>query len=276
MSNTNLKVFKIAQLLGIGVVLWLSLFLRVSCASNPIVTISGITTTDRTRLDALVSSISEDVKSNADITWDFLTSYPTASTETYSIEINMSQYKECETKRKRDIMETTLSAIANSDLSVTNRNKLYNFIANEDESTSSLVRQLSNDVDADFGRAYYYVLKPFSGVLGVILGAISLAIFVFVGLTITLDIAYINIPFFQVWVTDDEKRKNRLVSFEAIKAVEDAHSAEGTKRKNIMTAYFGSKVKQLVALSVCILYLVSGNIFSGLASIVDMFSGILK
>ena len=45
-----------------------------------------------------------------------------------------------------------------------------------DKSTSNLVRQLSNDVDADFAGAYM-TFKPFTGVVGWILGLICLSIF---------------------------------------------------------------------------------------------------
>lgn len=277
MRDTKLSVLKVAQLLIIGVALWLSLFLRVSCASNPIVTISGITSTDRAKLDNLIPSINADVKANADIGWDFLTPVSGTQKDTYSIEIDINRYKNYEIDTKKKIMETALSEISNSDLSLTNRNKLYNFIANEDTSTSNLVRQLSSDVNADFGRAYFKYFKPWSGVLGTALGIIALGIFVLLGLVTSIDLAYLTIPIIQEWFNGDSaKAKPKYVSLEAANALKEAESASNGRKRDVVMCYMKSKTKQYVALAICLLYLISGNIYNLIATFIDYFSGVLS
>lgn len=273
MKNTKTKVLIVAQLLIMGVVMWLSPFLNVSCASNPIITISGITGTDSTRLNSLVGDINSRVRDEADINWDFLAIIPTTSSDIYSIELNMLLYKECEIDTKQKIMESALSAVSNSNLSLTNRNKLYNFIANEDTTTSSLVRQLSKDVNADFGNAYYKYFKPWSGALGILLGCISLAIFVTLAVVTVIDIAYICIPIVQIALShDNSTSKPKLVSLEAANAIKDGESASGNTRKDVMMIYLKSKTKQYVALAICLLYLISGNIYNLLANFIDYFT----
>ena len=60
---------------------------------------------------------------------------------------------------------------------------------------------------------------------------------------------------------------------EAIKAVEAAHNSSGTEYINPMGYYLKHKVKQLIALGICLLYLVSGKIYYLMAEIIDLFQG---
>ena len=277
MRDTKTSVLKVAQLLVIGVALWLSLFLRVSCASNPIVTISGITSTDRSRLNTLIPSINADIKDKTEIGWDFLVIASSTSSDTYSIEIDINRYKECEVNTKKKIMETALSSISNSDLSLTNRNKLYNFIANEDTSTSNLVRQLSNDVTADFGNAYFKYFKPWSGALGTFLGVLALGIFILLAMTTTVDLAYLTIPFIQDFLnTDHPNMKPKFVSLEASNAVKESENNSNGRKRDVVMCYMKNKTKQYIAIAICLLYLISGNIYNLIATFIDYFSGVLS
>jgi hypothetical protein len=171
-------------------------------------------------------------------------------------------------------MTIALDTINNSQISKMNKTKLYNKVAELDESVSSLVRQLSDDVKADFASGYN-MFKPFSGVLGTILGVLCLAIFIMLGLTIIIDIAFITLPFLQIALTDriEQKKKVSIVSNEAVKAVEAAHNSSGTEYINPMGYYLKHKVKQLIALGICLLYLVSGKIYYLMAQIIDLFQG---
>ena len=110
-----------------------------------------------------------------------------------NISVNMTRYKKLSQENKQKTLQIAMDEIYNSDVSRTNKNKIYNFVADTDESISSLVRQLSSDVTADFAGAYSS-FKPFSGTLGWILGIVALGMFILLGLTIVVDIAYINLP----------------------------------------------------------------------------------
>ena len=171
-------------------------------------------------------------------------------------------------------MESALTTISNSSMSTMSRNKLYNFIESQDESTASLVRQLSNDVNADFAEAYM-MFKPFSGVLGVVLGVFAIVIFVTLTMMILVDLSYIVIPMIRDFLTPSSANaKPKFVSNEAWYAVKEVDGANDTQ-KNVLLIYLKKKTMQFVALSICILYLLSGEIYILIGNLMDMFRGIL-
>lgn len=273
----------LALLLIVGVVVRLSPFYYVSAEASPIITINYGNTTEKSKIDECVKQINTDIKDNVylnvtgfakneyNVNWDYLKiTYP--STNVCTIEINSAEYKKLTQEEKQSLMEIVLSDIQNSGMSTTNRNKIYNFIAKSDTATSNLVRQLSNDVNADFAEAYS-LFQPFSGVLGTILGILALAIFVLLGLTVTIDLAYINLPAFQLFcmgATKEEKPK--FVSIEAVNAVKES---ETKPEVSSGMAYFRMKTKQFIALGICLLYLVSGKLYVLIANIIDWFQGAL-
>lgn len=227
--------------------------------------------------DGTTKSKSKDGYSNINGTssTDFLTYNWDKSASLINIEINMIEYRKLSEKNKQTVMQQALNAVTNAEnVSRTNKNKIYNDICALDESTSALVRQLSDDVNADFNTAYGY-FKPFSGVIGTLLGGISLAIFVLLGLTIVIDLAYITIPALQLALGKTEEKnggKPKFISIEAIDAVKEAESKAGQEYTNPVSKYFHSKTKQMIAIAICLVYLVSGNIYNLIGSIIDYFN----
>lgn len=206
---------------------------------------------------------------------DFLIYDSSSTSDIVNIKINIPSYKELKQNEKQDVMQSALDGIYNSRISRTNKNKIYNELCALDTSTSSLVRQLSDDVNADFNGAYKY-FKPFSGPLGIVLGLFSLVLFALLAMTIVVDIAFMTIPFIQTWLMGDSGDKAKFVSLEAVSAVKESASKIGTSEyRSPINYYMKTKTKQLVAISICLLYLVSGQIYSVLAQIIDYFSGIL-
>lgn len=196
------------------------------------------------------------------------------STSSCNISLDMSTYKPLPQSEKTSIMEYALTTISESSMSTMSRNKIYNFIESQDESTASLVRQLSNDVNADFAKAYT-MFKPFSGALGIVLGVFSIVIFVTLTLMILVDLSYIVIPAIRDMLTpSSSSARPKFVSNEAWYAVKEVDSANDT-RKNVLLVYLKKKTLQFVALSICILYLLSGEIYILIGNLMDMFRGIL-
>lgn len=273
----TLKRFIVALSIVMGVVVWLSPFTLVQCASNPTITISNPPSGEVQKIHQMVDDVNNAIMAEGimDTAGHFYMEY-TAGTDTISITINMIDYNKLQQKNKQFVMQTALDAVHNCDVSRTNRNKIYSFIADTDESVSSLVRQLSNDVTADFAGAYSS-FKPFSGTLGWILGMISLLMFILLGLTISIDIAYINLPFLQLMLGDaSSQKKPKFVSLEAWSAVKESESKAGQEFKSPLISYMKTKTGQFVAIFICLLYLVSGQIYTLIANVMDMFQGFLK
>lgn len=271
-------------LLIMGVVIWLSPNLVVSAdTSNPVISISNPPNQDANTSGGAIADLCLTINNNihargimkSNVTavadTDFVTY--SFSSNVANITINMTEYNKLGNKAKQDLMQVALDTTYNSNVSKTNRNKIYNALCKQDESTSALVRQLSEDVNADFAGAYKY-FKPFSGPLGVVLGLLTLTIFVILGLTLVIDIAFITLPFVQSCLLNNDG-KAKFVSIEAVNAVKEQESKSGSEYVNPMGIYLKSKTKQYIAIFICILYLMSGKIFSLLARFMDYFSGIL-
>jgi hypothetical protein len=269
-----------------GVVVWLSPNLVVSAdTTNPVISIVSPPSQDGTASSGFIKTAVDNINSTIHINNlmlsndsavadpNFLTYNYDSAAKTVNITINMNDYNKLSSKNKQAVMQYALDGIYNSQISKTNRNKIYNALCKQDETTSSLVRQLSTDVTADFGHAYEY-FKPFSGPLGVVLGIIAFVIFILLGFTLLLDIAYITLPFLQGWLTKTDGTA-RLVSIEATNAVKEQESKAGSEYVNPLGIYLKSKIKQYIAIFICLLYLLSGQIYTLLANFMDYFSGLL-
>lgn len=273
-------------LLFMGVVVWLSPNLVVSAdTTNPVISIVSPPSQDGTASSGFIKTAVDNINSTIHINNlmlsndsavadpNFLTYNYDSAAKTVNITINMNDYNKLSSKNKQAVMQYALDGIYNSQISKTNRNKIYNALCKQDETTSSLVRQLSTDVTADFGHAYEY-FKPFSGPLGVVLGIIAFVIFILLGFTLLLDIAYITLPFLQGLLTKTDGTA-RLVSIEATNAVKEQESKAGSEYVNPLGIYLKSKIKQYIAIFICLLYLLSGKIYTLLANFMDYFSGLL-
>lgn len=130
--------------------------------------------------------------------------------------------------------------------------------------------------------------EPFSGVVGTILGVISVLLMAALGVTMALDLAYITIPAFQMALGgtnegghgDKSKGIGGIISQEAKKAVQAADGGAGGQAgsgeyRAAVGIYFKYRWKGLVMLGICLLYLVQGQIYSFVAWFIDLFSGFL-
>lgn len=273
-------------LLFMGVVVWLSPNLVVSAdTSNPVISIVNPPSQDANASGGFIADaclkINSDIHSknifksdNVSVAdTDFLTFSYDNNAHTANIAVNMTAYNKLGTQTKQKVMQLALDDIYNSSISKTNRNKIYNALCKQDETTSALVRQLSEDVTADFGSAYKY-FRPFSGPLGIFLGCAVMVIFVLLALTLLIDISYITLPFVQSLLMNNDG-KARFVSIEAVNAVKEQESKSGQEYVNPLGIYLKSKVKQYIAIFLCLLYLMSGKIFSIMANFMDYFNGFL-
>lgn len=274
--------------LGAVAMLLLLFSINADCVSNPTVTMSSLTQTEISLIEDTCKDINESIYENSNKTGvtDPSTQMLKASRDPNSsntngkmienVEFNVSVYNRLDQLEKQEVMSIILNGIDNSQLSQISRSKIYNFVSNSDKSTSNLVRQLSNDVRADFASAYG-TFKPFTGVLGWILGIITLAIFIVLALTIVIDLAYIIIPFVQNCLSSENVSvKPRFISTEAWNAVMSAEKSIGSTYREPVGVYFKLKTKQFLAIGICLLYLVSGKIYDVIAAVIDMFGEFIK
>lgn len=149
---------------------------------------------------------------------------------------------------------------------------------------SQLMTTLMSQTKPDYVTANR-IYEPFSGTVGTILGIVAILIMAFLAITMVLDLAYIAIPTFQLFIDGDGGgqgggKKKSFISQEAMDAVQGAASGggqggQGDSSKLAVGIYFKKRVLMLVVLGICLLYLVSGNIFAFVGWLIDLLSGFL-
>lgn len=152
---------------------------------------------------------------------------------------------------------------------------------------ATLLAALLQNTKPDYVAANRFY-EPFSGVVGTILGVVSILLMAALGITMALDLAYITIPAFQMALGgtdntghgDKTKGIGGIISQEAKKAVQAADGGQGGQSgsgeyKAAVGIYFKYRWKGLVLLGICLLYLVQGQIYSFVAWFIDLFSGFL-
>lgn len=174
---------------------------------------------------------------------------------------------------------------------------LYERLETYEGMGSVLMASIMENTKPDFSSANK-IYEPFSGLVGTILGLIAVLIMALLGITMALDIAYIVIPTVQLMLDGSEgnggahaggpgqghgqkKGLSGLVSQAARNAVQAANGGQGGQgqggegNKMAIGVYFKYRWLELVVLGICLLYLVSGNIYSFVAWILDLVSGFL-
>lgn len=152
---------------------------------------------------------------------------------------------------------------------------------------TQLIAALLENTKPDYARANK-IYKPFSGIVGTTLGILAILMVALLGIVMALDLSYISLPLFRTFVSGPDEgggsaggeSKPKLISWEAVNAVRTAESGGGSggqssgSNKNAMALYFKHRVFMLVGLGVCLLYLVSGRIWSLVAWILDLMQGL--
>lgn len=189
------------------------------------------------------------------------------------LKFSNKNYSELDQGQKEDFMRTALVATTETSLNARMKNKVYNFIAKQDEPISSALKYIKSDASADFvtARAWF---SPISGIVGTVIGFICILIFAFTGLSIVFDCAYLSIPFFQALLEHgDTVNKPFGVSREAFAASREV--ALGEKR-NVMSVYISKRVPVLIVMFIALGYIVSGQVYDLLVYLINAFTGIFR
>lgn len=183
------------------------------------------------------------------------------------------EYSELVVSEKRDFMEVALLSTKESNLGTQTKNKVYNFIAEQDTTSSQAVKYLRSNASSDFASAAA-LLKPFTPGIGMALGVLSLGIFLFIGLSIVLDCAYLTLPLFKSVMDRDDGKRPRFISREAFSATVESEMSVGSGNyREAIGPYIIRRIKAIVLMALALGYLISGQIYDLVAYFVDAFSG---
>lgn len=193
-----------------------------------------------------------------------------SSTDGGLLTFDNTTYSSLDSIDRRTFMEAALKATTKTGLNARTKNKVYNFIASQDTAVTNAMKYLQVDANADFVEAKKF-FDPWSGVVGYVLGVLSVSIFMFSGLSIAFDIGYIVLPGLRLVLNfGDDNKKPFCISKEAFTAVRDTESCE--EYKNTLGVYMKRRVGLIIAMSICVGYLISGRLFDMVMYFIDAFS----
>ena len=185
---------------------------------------------------------------------------------------NNKLYSELDMEEKREFMRVALAATKETSLGVQQQNRLYNFIYEQDNAVSAAVKYLQSDTSADFVAAKEW-FRPFSSPLSTVMGVLCLLIFIFMGFSIIIDVAYLSLPFFQGLLERGEERRRPIgVSREAWAANKEVETDE--RHRGIFSIYLGKRIPAIILMSICLGYVISGYIYDIIIYFIDAFSSI--
>lgn len=188
------------------------------------------------------------------------------------LSFNNQLYADFDTVEKREYMSDTLGYVKNASLNDRVKNKMFNFIADQDTTSSAAIRNLKVDSQANLASASS-IMKPFSGGISIALGVISILILMFLGLSTVLDVAYIALPFARVAFSSDDNKKPLFLTGDAWASVTDSEQTVGSGHyQSAIGMYFRRRLMTLIVISVCIIYLVTGQIFDLVGWFIDVFA----
>ena len=159
--------------------------------------------------------------------------------------------------------------VAESQLDARTKNKMYHFIEQQDDKITASINFLDQNVNSDFVTAKNVIL-PFTGPISTALGVLSLVIFIMLTLSSAIDIAWLVIPIIRVVFKEDKNGKPFLITKEAYSSEVDANRSDWYK--SALTLYLQRRGKVFIVMGVCLIYLVSGQLYDLIVWIIDSFS----
>ena len=182
-----------------------------------------------------------------------------------------SRYSVLSTKKKIKFMQTALKMVAESQLDARTKNKMYHFIEQQDDKITASINFLEQNVNSDFVTAKNMLL-PFTGPVSTALGVLSLVIFIMLTLSSAIDIAWLTIPIVRIFFKEDKNGKPLMITKEAYSSEVDSNRSDWYK--SALTLYLQRRGKVFIVMGVCLIYLVSGQLYDLMVWIIDSFSWI--
>lgn len=147
---------------------------------------------------------------------------------------------------------------------------------------SKFMNEILKNTKPDFVTANA-IYQPFSGLVGTILGLLSILICALLGIVMAADICYITLPPVRNFVAEDDNSngkiaKSKIFSHDAIYAVqcaEDTSDGGSGGGKQALGIYLKRRIFALILLGVCLIYLLNGALYVFVGWILSLLNGFL-
>jgi hypothetical protein len=212
--------------------------------------------------------------------------------DTYVQTINEKNFNKLTSKAQTelvtDIAEESNSLADNSNNSISDETvqNWWKQLQTKKGAGSKFLNVILENTKPDFVKANQ-IYAPFSGIVGTIMGVIAVVGMGLLGIVLVADIFYIVIPPVRMMVAEEggqpgEGRssrtgKSKLFSDDALYAVKIAEESSdgGGSKKQALGVYLKRRIPMLILLGICLMYLVSGSIYTLVGYILDLVSGFI-
>ncbi|AFQ30074.1 hypothetical protein P4493_04440 [Bacillus thuringiensis] len=126
------------------------------------------------------------------------------------------------------------------------------------------------------------IFQPFAGPINTAIALMVIALMFFLVMTFAIDLAFLNVPMFQAWVTsageggNGGRKGNFFVSREAMQSLEESENGSNGKSKNQNGIYIKKRFIGMFLLGICLLYLIQGQIMILVGMLMDLLAGFLE
>lgn len=185
--------------------------------------------------------------------------------------------EEFSTSERKDLINDMVYAIRNSTMTDPDKNRASSGIIDLDGSTAVVARLLEEDVSGELREAtsqYSSLSKYINPVLGFMIYVLV------IGFTVTIfcDISYVSVPFIRgiidLTAKEEGGRPRFLITNEAYRTVIDTESSDS--KSIVLLCYIKKMWLPVLVLSIVIGYMLRGEIFTFVGSVLDLLSGIFE
>lgn len=186
------------------------------------------------------------------------------------LSFSSSIYRSLSKDDQRKTMSFALKTIKESQLPSKVKTKVTNFIADQDRTVADSIQALNSDTSSELSAGYSWFI-PFASPFSTMLGVFAIIIFVFLTVSIVVDVAYLTVGIFRQFLENGEGRP-KFVSGEAWETAREVDmSLQSGTYKDYLVVYFRKRMSILIITSFVLAYLISGQIYSVFTALLDVF-----
>lgn len=186
------------------------------------------------------------------------------------LSFSSSIYRSLSKDDQRKTMSFALKTIKESQLPSKVKTKVTNFIADQDRTVADSIQALNSDTSSELSAGYSWFI-PFASPFSTMLGVFAIIIFVFLTVSIVVDVAYLTVGVFRQFLENGEGRP-KFVSGEAWETAREVDmSLQSGTYKDYLVVYFRKRMSILIITSFVLAYLISGQIYSVFTALLDVF-----
>lgn len=193
---------------------------------------------------------------------------------------NYETFGGLDVSEQKDIIKRLMRAFDRSDCRISPKGQqlIYDEIQANSSSAVQSALIIAFDDGADLFSALQ-IIKPFSGIIGVILGCLALFLIAALFASTVLDFIYLGVPGFQSYCTEkgaeSGKSKPSWISYDAYWAMHESGQAMAAgKYRSLWWIYLKHRSTTYIVFFVSLLYLIFGQLGALIGKIMDLFGGL--